>query len=121
MKLLLSIDVEDWFHVENMKGAIAKESWSQQTYRLEKNMDWLLKVLSETDTLATFFVLGWVAERSPTLVQRIWSEGHEVASHGHGHDLIYHLSPEAISRRRHEVEAFSRGPDRCAGLGIPGT
>lgn len=96
MRLFLSVDVEEWFQVENLKGAVARASWPKRESRVEATTDWLLATLAETGTKATFFVLGWVAERSPELVRRIHAEGHEIASHGYGHDLIYTLSPQAF-------------------------
>lgn len=96
MRLFLSVDVEEWFQVENLKEAVARASWPERESRVEATTDWLLATLAETGTKATFFVLGWVAERSPELVRRIYAEGHEVASHGYGHDLVYTLSPRTF-------------------------
>jgi polysaccharide deacetylase family protein (PEP-CTERM system associated) len=90
----MSIDVEDWFHVENLKAAIPRESWEGRPLRVERNTDRLLELLDERDVRATFFVLGWVAERCPSLVRRIAASGHEVACHGYGHELVYELSAD---------------------------
>jgi polysaccharide deacetylase family protein (PEP-CTERM system associated) len=93
-----SIDVEDWFHVENLKPAIARESWSSRELRVERNMDRLLQLLEDApgSARATCFVLGWVAARCPSLVEKIVSAGHEIASHGFGHELVPTLSPDAF-------------------------
>jgi polysaccharide deacetylase family protein (PEP-CTERM system associated) len=88
----MTIDVEDWFHVENLKPAIPRESWGHRDLRVERNMERMLELLDEHDTHCTCFVLGWVAERCPSLVQRIAAAGHELACHGYGHELVYDLS-----------------------------
>jgi len=93
---IMSIDVEDWFQVENLKGVISRESWSEREYRVEANTDRILEIFSDTQTTATFFCLGWVAERSPALIRRIHAAGHEVASHGYGHQLVYDLDAAAF-------------------------
>jgi polysaccharide deacetylase family protein (PEP-CTERM system associated) len=88
----MSIDVEDWFHVENLKRAISRETWERRQLRVERNTDRILGLLDEHDARCTFFVLGWVAERCPWLVERMAAAGHEVACHGYGHALVYELS-----------------------------
>ena len=84
-----TVDVEDYFHVAALAEAIPRESWPVCESRVEANTERLLGVLAERDVLATFFILGWVAERSPDLVRRIAAVGHEVACHGFSHQLIY--------------------------------
>ena len=71
MKFLLSIDLEDWFQVENLRGVYPRESWFQQELRLERKTDWILETLSDETTKATFFILGWVAEKLPHIVRKI--------------------------------------------------
>jgi polysaccharide deacetylase family protein (PEP-CTERM system associated) len=90
----LTIDVEDYFHVEAMSGTVSRDSWSSMEYRCEQNVARLLQLFSDHDVRATFFVLGWVAERSPALVRQIREAGHEVACHGMSHRLIYRQSEE---------------------------
>ena len=87
----LSIDVEDWFHAENMN--VAREAWAGCELRVERNTMRMLEILETGKARATFFVLGWVAEKCPQLVRAISAAGHEVASHGYGHNLIYTLQP----------------------------
>lgn len=94
--MLLSVDLEDWFHVENLRSVVSRASWPERELRVEATTDWLLATLAETETKATFFVLGWVAERLPELVARVHAEGHELASHGYGHELVYTLSAAAF-------------------------
>jgi polysaccharide deacetylase family protein (PEP-CTERM system associated) len=94
----LSIDVEDWFQTENLKTAIAREDWGGCDLRVERNTRRILEILASRDARATFFVLGWVAEKCPRLVREIAAAGHEIASHGYGHDLVYTLSPKDFRR-----------------------
>lgn len=89
----LTVDVEDYFQVAALAEAVRTDDWSQMEYRVEANTDRLLALFSEQGIKATFFVLGWVAERSKDLVRRIHNEGHEVASHGYSHQLIYTQTP----------------------------
>jgi polysaccharide deacetylase family protein (PEP-CTERM system associated) len=89
----MSIDVEDWFQVENLKPVVARATWDSRESRVARNTNRILDLLAEHRARATFFVLGWVAERQPELIRRIAADGHEIASHGYGHDLIYTLSP----------------------------
>ena len=75
----MSIDVEDWFHVENLRGVVSRESWNRRELRVERAMDRMLELMAEHDVKATCFVLGWLAERAPGLVRRLAAAGHEVA------------------------------------------
>jgi len=84
-----TVDVEDYFHVAALSSAISRDSWSTREYRVEANTERLLGVLAERGVSGTFFVLGWVAERSPALVRRIAAAGHEIACHGFAHTLVY--------------------------------
>ena len=84
-----SIDVEDYFQVAALAPVVPRESWSTREYRVERNTDVILNLLAERGIRGTFFILGWCAERSPGLVRRIASQGHEIACHGFSHQLIY--------------------------------
>jgi polysaccharide deacetylase family protein (PEP-CTERM system associated) len=92
----MSIDVEEWFQVENLRRVVSRDSWDGHERRLELTIDRMLSVLDEHGVRATFFVLGWTAERSPQLVRAIASSGHEVASHGYGHELLHGLDEAAF-------------------------
>ena len=94
----MSIDVEDWFHVENLRPVVPRETWSERQLRVERNTERMLELMADAprDVRATCFVLGWVAERCPGLVKRIAAAGHEIASHGYGHELLTEISPEAF-------------------------
>ena len=88
IKNYLTIDVEDYFHVSAFEKVSPPASWNSKELRVERNTDLVLTILNEYSVKATFFVLGWVAERCPKLVSRITSEGHEVASHGYLHQRV---------------------------------
>jgi polysaccharide deacetylase family protein (PEP-CTERM system associated) len=103
--ILLTIDVEDWFQVENFRRHIPFSSWTSHDLRVEKNTYVLLDILDESavrypvsgsQICATFFILGWIAERLPHLVREIHNRGHEVASHGYSHKLCNECSPEEL-------------------------
>lgn len=82
----LTIDVEDYFQVSAFAHHIPRDQWDVRECRIERNLDKILCMLNAHRTHATFFTLGWIAERYPILVRRIVSEGHELASHGYGHE-----------------------------------
>ena len=85
----MSVDVEDWFQVWALSGVIARDDWDRHALRVEAATDRLLERLSARGALATFFTLGWIAERAPDLVRRIHAQGHEVASHGYDHTKAF--------------------------------
>jgi polysaccharide deacetylase family protein (PEP-CTERM system associated) len=90
----LTIDVEDYFHVSGFEEVVQREAWPAYPCRVEANTERILARLDEAGVHATFFVLGWVAERFPDLVRRIHAGGHEIGSHGYWHRLIYSQTPE---------------------------
>jgi polysaccharide deacetylase family protein (PEP-CTERM system associated) len=90
----LSIDVEDWFQVENFARAIPREDWDEKPLRVEESTRRLLDILDRSGTRATFFCLGWVADRCPGLIRDIVGAGHELATHGYAHRLVYRQTPE---------------------------
>lgn len=98
MNHLLSIDVEDWFQVENLKQAINKESWDKYISRVERNINLILALLDQRKTKATFFILGWIAKRHPQLIKNIYNEGHEIGCHGYGHEIVSNLSQEKFKQ-----------------------
>jgi polysaccharide deacetylase family protein (PEP-CTERM system associated) len=95
-KIALTFDVEDWFTVRNMRDFFEFKDWDQQELRVNVGMDFILDELKKRDIKATFFVLGWIAEKCPDLVKRIVSDGHEIASHGYSHTPIDLLTPESF-------------------------
>ena len=92
----MTVDVEDWFHVQAFAGVIDRSLWPGLASRVEANTDALLEDFAACGVAATFFTLGWVAERHPALVRRIAAAGHEVASHGHGHGLVDAIGAQAF-------------------------
>lgn len=107
----LTVDVEDYFQVSAFEHVVARERWGEYPSRVVANTDRLLDLFAGRDVRATFFVLGWVADREPALVRRIAAAGHEIASHGYGHRLIYEQTPEEfredVRRARALLEAVS--------------
>jgi len=104
----LSVDVEDYFQVSAMAPFIARQQWDSMPCRVERNVEALLALFAQHGARATFFVLGWIAERYPQLVRRIAAEGHEVASHGYAHLRATDQTPEEflqdISRAKKMLE-----------------
>lgn len=94
---ILTIDVEDWFHILEWDGAPARDRWESLESRVERNTERLLELLAETDARATFFTVGWVAWRHPELVRKIAAAGHELASHSFWHEVV----------RRHDASSFA--------------
>jgi polysaccharide deacetylase family protein (PEP-CTERM system associated) len=92
----MTIDVEDYFHVEAFASTIDRKEWDRLPQRVECNTERILDALAESEAQATFFVLGWIARRHPGLVRRILADGHELASHGSNHMRVDRLSPEAF-------------------------
>ena len=92
----LTIDVEDYFQVSAFERHIARSEWSTRECRVERNIDRILRMLAEADTHATFFTLGWIAERYPQMVRRMVDGGHELASHGYGHERASDQTKDAF-------------------------
>ena len=90
----LSVDLEEYFQVSNFAGLIERSRWETLPSRVRESTRRLLDAADATGNRATFFVLGWVAERHPDLVREIAARGHEIACHGYGHELVYELGPE---------------------------
>lgn len=110
----LTIDVEDYFQVSAFAAHIPREAWERLPCRVERNVDVILGLFDASGARGTFFTLGWVAERYPQVVRRIAESGHELASHGYGHQRASDLSPEQfrddISRAKRLLEDISGQP-----------
>jgi peptidoglycan-N-acetylglucosamine deacetylase len=95
---ILTVDVEDWFHICGIENMVGQDRLSQLESRVEHNTLKIIDKLKQKETLATFFVLGCVAERHPALVKEIQKHGHEIATHGYGHQRVYTMTPEAFRK-----------------------
>lgn len=113
----LSIDVEEYFHPNALDAWIDPTTWDSLPARVEANTLRVLDLLAARETRATFFVLGWVAERFPALVRAIAARGHEVACHGHAHRLAYRLGPDAF---REDVRRAKTTLEDCLGAPVKG-
>lgn len=102
----LSIDVEDYFHVAALAPVIKRDDWPKLPSRVERNTERLLELFERTGHKATFFVLGWVAERYPALVKKLQAGGHEIASHGYSHQLIYNQTPAEFTEETRRSKAI---------------
>jgi polysaccharide deacetylase family protein (PEP-CTERM system associated) len=89
-----SVDVEDWYQVADFDAVVARDAWDGYESRVARNTDRVLGLLHDAGVKGTFFVLTWNAERHPDVVRRIAAAGHEIASHGYGHRLVYEQTPE---------------------------
>jgi polysaccharide deacetylase family protein (PEP-CTERM system associated) len=94
MKNALTIDLEDYYQVSAFSAEAPPTNWGSYTSRVEKNTAKLLSLLGSADCRATFFTLGWIAQRYPDLIRQIADQGHEIACHSHLHRLVYSLTPE---------------------------
>ena len=113
----LTIDVEDYFQVSAFAPYIARDQWDSRECRIERNVDRILGLLAQSGTSATFFTLGWVAERYPALIRRIVDSGHELASHGHGHQRASDLTPAAFLA---DVTRAKKLLEDTGGVGVKG-
>ncbi len=96
LKNILTVDMEDWFHICGVNDFIPRETWPDLESRVFENTHRILDILDRAETRATFFILGSVAENYPELVKKISDAGHEIASHGYDHRRVYTMTPEAF-------------------------
>ncbi len=113
----MTIDVEDYFQVEAFAATIDRSDWEGLPRRVERNTERLLDILAETEVQATFFTLGWVAQRHPGLVRRMVAEGHELASHGYDHVRADRQSPGDF---REDVRCSKRVLEDAGGVLVRG-
>jgi polysaccharide deacetylase family protein (PEP-CTERM system associated) len=113
----MSVDVEDYFHVSVFDGIVPRTQWAQMESRVCANTTRLLDLFAEFNVRSTFFVLGWVAERYPELVKSIADGGHEIASHGYAHRLIYDQTPAAFREDVRKAKRLLEDASGCAVLG----
>jgi len=117
VKNVISVDVEDYFHAESFADVVQRSDWESYDSRVEDNTKRLLDLFAELKVEATFFVLGWVAERCPGLVQEIFAQGHELACHSYWHRLIYKLDPKEF---REDTYRAKETIEQAAGTRIYG-
>ena len=113
----MTVDVEDYFHAASFDRVVSRTSWASRDSRVVRNTEILLESFDRAGIHATFFVLGWVAERFPDLVRDIAAGGHEIASHGFHHQLIYLLTPEQF---REDVRRAKATIEDAAGCTVRG-
>jgi polysaccharide deacetylase family protein (PEP-CTERM system associated) len=113
----MTIDLEDYFHVSVFDGVVPRRHWNGLESRVRRNTQRLLDLFDEHAVRATFFVLGWVAEREPALVRRIAEAGHEVACHSHEHRLVYDLTRPQF---RDDVRRAKATIEQAAGVPVFG-
>ena len=113
----LTIDVEDYFQVSALAPYIPRDQWDTRECRVERNVDRILLMLGEQRTRATFFTLGWIAQRYPQLVRRIVDGGHELASHGYGHQRASEMTEADFSA---DVERAKKMLEDLSGQEVKG-
>ena len=113
----MSIDVEDYFQVGAFEKCISRDDWDSLPHRVEQNTDHVLSIMDDAGVKATFFTLGWVAERYPQLIQRIVENGHELASHGMAHWRVTDQQPEDF---REDVSATKKLLEDVGGQAVRG-
>src|SRR5271166_2363060 len=104
MKNALTIDLEDYVHVTAFSDSFGPEEWANRESRLERNTDKLLDLLNSKACRATFFVLGWVAQKYPQVVRAVADSGHEIACHSMWHRLVYRLTPAEFHEDTREAK-----------------
>ncbi len=106
LKNAISVDVEDYFQVSAFEKYITRDSWENIPTRVEKNIDKILAIFDEENVKATFFILGWIAERHPGMTKRISDNGHEIASHGYSHTRIINLDKNEFMEEIRKTNAI---------------
>lgn len=108
----LSFDIEDWFHIVEIPAVEDPALWpelSEKSSIVERYTDLILETCAEFDTKATFFILGWIAERHPDLVRRIADAGHEIATHSYWHRKVYELTPDSFTEDlKHSIDVIQQ-------------
>jgi polysaccharide deacetylase family protein (PEP-CTERM system associated) len=113
----LTVDVEDYFQVSAFAPYVPRDGWDRCECRVERNVERILSMLERSGAKATFFTLGWIAERHPAMVRRIVGQGHELASHGYGHQRV---SDQDAAQFRADVQLAKRILEDVSGVEILG-
>ena len=114
---LLSFDIEDWFHAAKLESKVKRRDWDAFESRVESNTHEILRILEDSETKATFFFLGWVAETHPNLVRLVSQQGHEIGSHGFSHQLLPSLTAEEF---REDIQRSKGLLEDLSGLEVRG-
>ncbi|NIN36293.1 MAG: DUF3473 domain-containing protein [Gammaproteobacteria bacterium] len=116
----LTIDVEEYFQVHGFQTVVDRSTWDHYPSRVVVNTRRILRLLADYDVHATFFILGWIADRYPDLVKEIATRGHEIANHGYWHELIYRQTPDEFAADlRQSLDAIGRALNGFNGLPQP--
>lgn len=113
----MSIDVEDYFQVSAFERTINRDDWDRIPCRVEANVDRIMQLLADRNVRATFFTLGWLAERYPAMIRRIVDAGHELASHGYGHQRVTDLTPEQFKQDLLRAKKLLQDHGQCEIIG----
>ena len=113
----MTVDVEDYYQVSAFEGVVDRARWDAYESRVERNTRLVLDVLAARNVRATFFTLGWVADRHPSLVRELVARGHEVASHGYEHRLLTTFTPDAF---RADLARAAEAIERACGVRVRG-
>lgn len=113
----MTVDVEDYYQVAAFEGAVTRNAWDEMPSRVEASTDRVLALFARHGVKATFFTLGWVAERYPGLVRRIVDQGHEIASHGYDHTRVNQLEPKSFREDVTRTKAILEDTAGCAVTG----
>ena len=113
----MTVDVEDWFQVQAFAGNIDRSGWDGLESRVAANTEAVLALFDAADVRATFFTLGWVAERQPALIRAIVAAGHELASHGHGHERVHEMGE---ARFRADIRRAKAVLENAGGVAVRG-
>ncbi|MBW4329525.1 DUF3473 domain-containing protein [Stakelama sp. CBK3Z-3] len=117
MRNAMSVDIEDWFQVGAFERVIDRADWDRLEHRVEANSDAVLALFAEAGVKATFFTLGWIAQRNPKLMRRIADAGHEVASHGWDHRRVFTLTPDQF---RDDLRRTRAVLEQTSGVAVTG-
>lgn len=113
----MSVDIEDWFQVGAFETVIDRADWDTLEHRVERNTDAVLALFADVEIKATFFTLGWVAERYPNVMQRIADAGHEIASHGYDHARVFTMTPDQY---RNDLDRSKKLLEDSSGQAVTG-
>lgn len=106
---MITVDVEDWYHICGVRDIVPENTWQNLETRIHQNISRLLQILAKRDVTATFFALGYIAEKYPEVIQKIQKYGHEIATHGYSHRRVYTMTPELFREDlKRSVDIISR-------------